>query len=164
MRNPNWDVSPGEIVSVTYAETTAALTGTAQFPLDNTIPQISEGTEILATASITPKKIGNNFLIRYKLHISSSVSNYGIAALFEGTTADAIDVTQKLIIFATYAYPNLIVGEIVVPITSLAARVYSIRIGPDTTNQGTLYVNTVNGTAYFGGKKRSILTVTEIAG
>ena len=65
--------------------------GSVWFPADDTIPQISEGTEIFSQA-YTPSSSATNILIRVLnilLYESSNISEAGCGALFISGTNDA---------------------------------------------------------------------------
>lgn len=81
---------PGQIVQRAYAETVAEFVVSATIPVDNSIPQITEGTEIL-TASITPRKTTNRVRVRF---IGDGYTNIASGtpgiALFRDAVADAL--------------------------------------------------------------------------
>lgn len=53
---------PGDTVQVAYAETAANTVLSTVIPADNTIPQVTEGTQVLS-ASITPTSASNFLLV-----------------------------------------------------------------------------------------------------
>jgi hypothetical protein len=57
-------VGAGSVIQTSYAEYTANSNLTAVIPVDDTIPQNTEGTEIL-TATITPKFATSLILVRF---------------------------------------------------------------------------------------------------
>jgi hypothetical protein len=83
----------GNIIQVAYAElTTSGVTGSAvSIPVDNTIPQNTEGAEIL-TCSITPKYINSILYIESFSHLAENTNTADsiVAALFKDSQADAI--------------------------------------------------------------------------
>jgi hypothetical protein len=58
-------------------------------PLDDTIPQNTEGDQYMSLA-ITPKSATNNLRIDVVIFLSSSSANTVTAALFQDSTANAI--------------------------------------------------------------------------
>lgn len=75
---------PQKVVQTVYAEYTAQATLTANIPGDNTIPQSTEGTQILS-ASITPTSASNR--VRASVFLAGQVAEAippAIGALFRG--------------------------------------------------------------------------------
>jgi hypothetical protein len=101
------------------------------FPADDTIPQITEGTEIFSQ-SYTPSSAATNILIRVNnlfLIETSNVSDAPHGALFISGDTDA-----KLVLLGTYSGGNInyhhgnLSGEVLVPSWS-GARTISVRKG-----------------------------------
>jgi hypothetical protein len=85
----------GNVIQVVYAElTTSTVTSSVSIPVDNTIPQNTEGVEIL-TCSITPKYANSILYIESNSFIGESANNVDniVQALFRDSTADAISVS-----------------------------------------------------------------------
>jgi len=85
----------GNVIQVAYAElTTSTVTSSVSIPVDNTIPQNTEGVEIL-TCSITPKYANSILYIESNSFIGESANNVDniVQALFRDSTADAISVS-----------------------------------------------------------------------
>lgn len=112
-------------------------------PLDGTIPQNTEGTEIVSL-SFTPKLSTSTLCIRYQ---SASVSaQVAVVALFVDSTANALAASRG-------SPSNL---EHFVAASSTSARTYKIRIGPATA--GSVVIN-----GNLGGIGGATLSVEEIA-
>jgi hypothetical protein len=80
----------GDIVQAPLpSQTGAYVTGTPIIPNDDTIPQITEGTEIL-TATLTPSSAVNWLHIRGKINMGAGAAVYSMCALFQDATADAL--------------------------------------------------------------------------
>lgn len=80
----------GVVLQVVSTLSTAAATGTTTIPLDNTIPQITEGDQYM-TLAITPKSTTNKLVIFVTAMLSSSASSqHLIGALFQDSTANAL--------------------------------------------------------------------------
>lgn len=138
-------------VNATYSSISAVI------PMDSTIPQISEGAQILS-ASITPASASNR--IRVSLSISvgraSNTDPDIVLSLFNGG-ASAIYST----FFDLYARSTQISGTFVdFPMTAIPIT-YSVRIG-----SGSLSAIFVNGAtiSYLGGAVSSSLVLEEIKG
>ena len=132
----------GNVVVDAYTATTTIST---LMPRDATVPQNTEGTEILS-ASITPRATTS----RVKITVSatsgetSGADTNVIFAVFKDSDADAIHAAQLL---NSGNATNNLGGVVVVYVDSPAttsAITYTVRVGPHT---GTLNLNTLYGTA-----------------
>lgn len=85
----NTQLALGVCVQAAYSATSAFATGTTTIPLDNTIPQITEGTEFM-TCSITPKSTTNILVIEVLMVGSVNATTNLIGALFQDSTANAL--------------------------------------------------------------------------
>ena len=87
----NWDtgVPVGAPDSIT-AIYTGSTDITANIPVDNTIPQITEGIEVL-TATLTPARVTNRLIIRVSgVYANNTVNGTTIFALFKDNDVNAI--------------------------------------------------------------------------
>src|SRR4029077_4212584 len=82
-------VGPGGVIQTSYAEYTANSNLSAVIPIDDTIPQNTEGTEILA-AAITPKFSSSRILVTFAGQWATSIVVTMIAALFRDASASAL--------------------------------------------------------------------------
>jgi hypothetical protein len=141
-----------------YAEYTTQSSVTAVIPFDNTIPLISEGTEILSI-SYTPKKVGSTIIVRATAvgSSSSAVAGQATVAMFAESTCIA---TGKLSQANSYTMDTTALSSKHTP-TSLSPVNFSVRAGPGS---GTLYLNAdYAGVGKWGGAARWTLTVEEYA-
>jgi hypothetical protein len=147
----------GDVVQVVYSENLVMSTTTTVIPNDDTIPQITEGYEVV-TATITPKSAANNIKIETVLNVSPSVSGGIAIAFFQDAIANALAAGFT----ACYAgtTPLQAVLTKVVNAGSTTARTYRTRVG--MVGAGTLTINGAAGARYFGGVMVSSMTVTEI--
>lgn len=82
------------IVQTVSATSASVVTGTAQIPNDDTIPQNTEGLEAI-TLAITPTNATNKLRIRAQINISTASSNdTKTAALFQDSTVNALHGVQ----------------------------------------------------------------------
>jgi hypothetical protein len=135
--------------SATYA-TNADLTTT--IPVDDTIPQNTEGTEIV-TVSITPSSASNKVRVRAYFYGQGNVSvSVMTGAIFRDSGASAL---TGGIGYARSTATNTVMGAYIEvvdsPATTLAVT-YKLRVGPDA---GTMRLNGGTGGRLFG----SALTV-----
>ncbi len=148
-------IIPSMLVQRKYSEylTNADLTTT--IPFDDTIPQNTEGTEIL-TATITPRSATNRIRIRFQGQASAGgTAGFGIA-LFVDSTASALAASQSIIGSSGYYVPGVLEYEEVA--TSLTARTYKIRVGGGST----IRLNGQHSGRIYGGTIRATLIVEEI--
>ena len=146
---------PKGLVDHAYAYYDTYASFTATIPADDSIPQNTEGTEILS-ATITPKSASNVLRVRYNCHMGISAGGNLVAALFRDSGAAAIDA--RTVVMSS----NWIVsvgGEIEVSAGSTAATTFKVRVGPFA---GTVYVNGTSSSRLFGGVSRCSLVIEEI--
>jgi hypothetical protein len=127
-------------------------------PNDDTIPQSSEGTEVM-TQSITPLSATSTIEVEAVWHASGSGSTLIMAALFvdSGTSAVAAGTS----VAGSSSLPGT--GKLLHRETagSTTARTYKLRVGPST---GTIRLNGTSSSRLLGGVMRSWLVVREIKG
>lgn len=143
-------------VQAVYGETATYSSTSTVLPADNSIPQNTEGAEIM-TASITPKSATNKLRIDVTVHCTSSGIIAGVVGLFQDTTANALAAT-----FVTP--PNASYGMVlslshVMDAGSTAAMTFKVRAGPGSA--GTLYINGYSVSRLLGGVMKCTITITE---
>ena len=127
-------------------------------PIDDTIPQITEGFEVI-TCAITPKSATNLLVIQANVDIGyGTVAYSGGMALFQDTTAGALaGVAWPRV--DIYLGPRALVYKMVAGTTSETT--FKIRVGP--AGAATVYINSVPGDTgrVFGGVASTTLTIFE---
>ena len=147
----------GNVVQVVNFQTGALATGTTVIPLDNTIPQITEGFEVM-TLAITPTNASNILMVDVATFIGTPTDNaWLITALFVGTTADALATMPQYAetsnpVASVFFRHRMVAGAT----TELTFRV---RCGQNTA--GTLSFNGHAGIGFFNGTSASSITITE---
>ena len=147
----------GTIVQVVNVQTGAVATGTSQIAADDTIPQNTEGTEVL-TLEITPTSASNKLLIQIVIYGSSSADAVMTPALFQDSTASALASIS--------AYQSTGTGTHTLPLNhymtagTTSATTFKVRVG---INSGTFTFNGYSGGRKLGGVAASSMTITEIA-
>lgn len=140
--------------SITGTSTTPGST-TAAIPFDNTIPQITEGVEVV-TASITPSNASNILEIMAICQVAiGSIGRIGVA-LFQDSNADAIASAFHLRDFSGSSV--IIFHRMVAGTTS--STTFSMRTGPSS---GISYWNREQGGNIFGGTIPSIINIKELS-
>lgn len=130
----------------------------AQIPADDTIPQNSEGVE-LVTATITPKSATNRLRIRASLSAAVGATGAVACALFQDSTANAIASR-----FLRAASDDVIQFEIEHEMAAgtTSAITFKLRAGPGAAALN-LYVNGSTGSRLGGGTQAVRMRITEYA-
>lgn len=146
-----------------YAENTDGGTFQNVIPADNSIPQITEGVEIVS-ASFKPTSATSRVRVTFSSIVSSDVAGRNIqGAIFDGD-ADALAARIVRIPAAQGAHEMLITKEYVPG--SDAQRTYSARLGIDASLGYTGSFNGASGGGnfipIFGGEQIATLIVEEV--
>lgn len=150
-------VPTGGTVQVVNTQTGAVNTGTTTIPLDDTIPQNTEGTEFM-TLAITPTNSSNKLKIEVVFNGTYSVAAWLIVALFQDTTANALATFMNYQQTGTAASNSVFTHYMTAGTTS--ATTFKVRAGGQTA--GTVTFNGQSGGRLFGGTIASSITITEI--
>lgn len=152
--------SGGNFVKSVYAQTGAVSTTTTAIPADDTIPQNTEGAEVI-TVTITPANSNNKLYITGHINwsrVDANVSNC-ILALFQDTTANALAATGAWQANAAAPCMGLdIFFEMTAGTTS--ATTFKLRAG--STAGSTVTFNGFNSARLFGGVAFSNISVIEV--
>jgi hypothetical protein len=156
----------GNVVQVAYSEiTTSGVSGSVTIPIDNTIPQNTEGAEIL-TCSITPLYANSILYVESNCFIgeNSNVFDSITAALFRDSTADAISVSINNA-SPTGAYGGAIAFNPIyllakVSASSTSSTTFKLRAGGSSA--GVIRWNGANGSQYFNGKLITYIRIIEV--
>lgn len=151
---------PGDIVQVAMNRyTTAAAITTPFIPNDDTIPQITEGTQILS-AAVTPSAAPNVMQITLQMAATASGAIYVGAALFNGAT-DAI--ASSILTPASADFINAILLQYVGLANQTTSITFTVRAA---ASSGTVTINGITSgpTRKYGGSMAATLNVQEIMG
>ena len=147
----------GSVIQIVTSADGAVATGTTIIPIDDTIPQNTEGDEYLSV-TITPKSTTNLLVIEGMIVLSSSASGFPVltSALFQDSIADALSVsimqgTIGISLTVPFRY-EMIAGTV-------SATTFKIRGGGHSA--GTTTLNGQGGLRLYGGTLASQITVTE---
>jgi len=147
---------PGSIVQTVFTENSTNTSDSTGIPKDNTIPQNTEGTELM-TATIVPKYTDSLIVVRVTVFLRGGSGASAGVALFKDSGADAIR--------ATYVYNGSQIGLNPVYLMyketsgSTTSRTFKVRFGQNT---GTMYVNGELSGDYYGGTIASSIEIQEI--
>jgi len=150
-------VGYGAVLQVVNTQTGAVATGTTTIPIDDTIPQNTEGTEFM-TLAITPKSATNKLKITVIAGVNPNGNLAVAGALFQDSTANAIAASVNSHPVAGAADTVVIVHYMTAGTTS--STTFKFRAGPSSA--GTVTFNGAAGGRYFGGVFASSITIEEI--
>jgi len=160
-----WAALPS-IVAVHSATLTTRQSITSVIPLDNTIPQKTEGTEVL-TVTFTPTSATNKliFMLRVAWGLQTAAAASAIMALFQDDTAGALDaaVLSNLPKSSGVLYGTS-TPVFVMDAGTTSETTFKIRAGL-SSNPGSnyLYINGDNSISpFFGGVCHTSITVLEV--
>lgn len=142
----------------TIHNSTATIGSTATvIPFDDTIPQNTEGAEVL-TATITPTSATNVLIIDVYISIVT-LNGYGTVtgALFQDTAASALSASWLYVPAANTGYPMIFSYKMTAGTTS--ATTFKLRVGPST---GTAYWLSNTAGRYLGGACMVSIKITEV--
>jgi hypothetical protein len=147
----------GSVVQIVNVEDGALNTGTTIMPVDDTIPQNTEGDEYI-TLSITPKATTNKLVVEaIVLAAHSASASVIVSALFQDSTANSLAVVAERMAGADQITTLALRHELTAGTTS--STTFKIRIGSNLA--GTTTFNGQAGARLFGGVAASSITITE---
>ena len=146
----------GDVVQTVATTLSAVATGTTTIPLDDTIPQNTEGTQFI-TAAITPSSAINLLEIHHHGLYSSSAPLHVTSALFQDSVANALHAMAINIATNAADIHNWIYRMLA---ATVAQTTFKVRAG--TATAGTTTFNGRGGVRSFGGVCNSYLKATEI--
>jgi|SRR5882672_3677613 len=156
------------VQQIRSSTSTAGSTSTV-IPYDNTIPQNTEGAQLL-TVTITPTNSSHILVIEYNHWLSSLVDTASqpkfISALFQDSTANAIyaqvdlQTAQNVQVVGGQVY-----GRYFMTAGTTSATTFKLRVGPATSSGTCSYFWLQDGSAgaKFSTAKLAVLTVTQWA-
>lgn len=145
-----------QVVNLLYATTTS--TAASNMPLDDTIPQITEGGEMF-TQSFTPTNASNKLFIDVLINASDGgTGNKMRAALFQDATANALAAVMGVNQYGAN-FPNQLSLKHYMTAGTTSAITFRIRMGGAGD---TITLNAISGTRVFGGVQNCVMTIMEI--
>jgi hypothetical protein len=154
------DGATAGVLSMSSAITGELVTGTTLMPSDDTIPQITEGHQMLSLA-VTPSDVLNLLKIDVTLFFSGSANARTVtAALFQDAGVNAIAVGAVKPYYIT-PYINQITFSHVMAAGTTSETTFTVRMGGDAAGAFTVYLNGNPG-RFYGGKLASSIIITEM--
>ena len=152
------EYSSGNTVQVVNTQTGTASTATTVFPLDDSIPQNTEGDQLM-TLAVTPTNTANILLVDVTIVLAASIAVWVGVGLFQDSVAGALAATAEYIGDAN-------TGAVIhfrhkMTAGTVSSTTFKIRAGPSSA--ATLTLNGAGGLRYFGGVQPSSITITEIS-
>ena len=154
-------ITPNHVVQfVSVQDGNLATTTSYTIPNDDTIPQNSEGLEVM-TLAITPFNANNTLIIDVGVNGTDNTNTNSLfAALFQDSIANALAISGA---FADNAATNNSVSvKHVMTAGTTSATTFKVRIGK-AQSSGTISFNGINAGRVWGGTASSFITITEIA-
>lgn len=148
------DTGFDELIQSIIASSGATFTSSNVILTDNSIPQSSEGDELI-TLTITPTSATNRLVFNFACFGSSSTNNAVTLALFQDATADALFATAEGF-WAAGAVTGCDWGYTMLAGTTNATT-FKVRFGPSSASTITL------NNAIYGGVQQVIFWCQEIA-
>lgn len=148
----------GSVVQTVYTISSAVATGTTTTPIDDTIPQNTEGDQYI-TQAITPNSATNLLMIEFTGLFGNSVSDSKlVCALHQDSTANALASTMDITAENGGCYVVKLSWIMVSGTTS--STTLKIRVGANTASTTTF--NGFGGARKLGGVAASVLRIQEI--
>ena len=132
-------------------------TGSTAIPLDNTIPQNTEGVQYLSQA-ITPLSAANILMIDSRQNFSANGGQFIGIALFQDATASAIAAASMMITSASETACATL--QYVMKANTAASTTFKIRMG--CNGAVAIYFNGYSAARLYGGVMASTLQIQEI--
>ena len=150
-------VSSGTVLQVVNYTTGAVATGTTAIPQDDTIPQITEGTQFM-TLAITPRSATSKLIIQVVTCVTASVTDNVCTALFQDSTANALAALNAVNSVAGWVLNHSYVYYMTSGTTS--STTFRVRVGAN--GGSTITFNGSGGGRLYGGVMPSSITITEV--
>jgi hypothetical protein len=153
-----YSVAGGKVLQVVKTQTGAVATGTTTVPIDDTIPQNTEGDEYM-TLAVTPKSASSRLRVDVVWHGGHSTAGATVIAvsLFRDSAADALAVGADRAEVASSVQNIAFSHDMASPGTS--ATTFKVRAGGE--DAGTTTFNGQGGARIYGGVLASSIIITE---
>lgn len=150
----------GTIVGTGSSAYAASVNLTTQIPWDDTIPQVTEGTQIISV-NMTAQAALNTFRIRFSGEVATTAASWVIAALFVDGAANAV-AGSGVFCEETVGSGRALVFDFFYTPGDTATHTIAVRVGPDAAV--TVRLNGAGTARRLGGIMSAILSWDEIKG
>lgn len=147
----------GAVKQAVYNSTGAVVTGTTTIPMDDSIPQNTEGVEAI-TVTLTPISATSTLIVEAGCFLAHSANSDITIALFRDSSADAIGATMATPSSSDKCQGGMISS--VVTAGSTSATTFKLRAGAN--GAGNLTIGGRAGARLFGGVGLTWIKVTEV--
>ncbi len=156
-------IAAAPVRQIVSSFSSAVATGTTQIPVDDTIPQNTEGDQYLSV-SIAPKSATSKLLFLVPFNLSLGAANFATVALFQDSTANALASVNGLAanVSGAATYPFELVLMHVMTSGTTSSTTFKVRAGPSGAD--TLTFNGQSGARKMGGTMSSGIIILEIGG
>jgi hypothetical protein len=141
------------------SENYSSFTMSTVIPNDDSIPQISEGTEVMSL-SYVPTSGANLLRIQSQAHVSVSGGDAPAMALFRDSTANALAAIQA----DNYTGTAAVILNLNHTTKAVSAASTVFRVRAAATSGATLTFQGRGGARYYGGAMDSYMEIMEIMG
>lgn len=151
--------APGSVVDSVVGNytTNAAITGAGNIiPVDDTIPLVTEGLQIISVA-LTPKSVANKLRCRFSAQGTGAAAANLTYAIFVGSTCIDTSIAQN----TAADVPATMASEAEFSPASVAAQTIQVRVGIQIA-AASIRLNGTSTARLFGGSSSATLTVEEI--
>jgi len=159
-----WAALAQKVLQVQSVENATYITSTNNIPRDNTIPQITEGVQVLQI-NITPQSSSSYlfFICEYHIQEASNQGDGGVAALFQTGVSNAYAVWyQGLTSGGAGENMPTASGIAMIPNSSTSAQSWTVRFGTDTGTMLTLGGTTYYQAGFYANLVKNRLTCFEV--
>ena len=146
----------GTVVQIKNVQTGAKSSGTTVIPLDDSIPQKTEGIEVM-TLAITPTSTSTRLKIEVQVYMANDSGDDHIVALFQDGTANALAAGINFQVTVNGCTEHSFSHNMAAGTTS--ATTFKVRLGCDSS--GTTTFNGFGNARKLGGTMASSITITE---
>ena len=150
-------VTSNRVLQVANFSTNAVASGTTLIPIDDTIPQNTEGNEYMSLA-FTPVSATSNLKIDIVAQVWNSATAAMTAALFQDSITNSIGAVFR---GALSSSGEPLAFTVYVASASTSTRTYKVRAGGSLASTTTF--NGTVGNRILGGAITSSITITEYA-
>jgi len=151
--------SAGKVLNVWQTKTTTAGSTTNTIPLDNTIPQNTEGAEIFTPISVTPASASSKLIVTCSFWGSNSNVTTPAAALFLDSDANAVASTLTTSPWGANIALQIL-WTFVIDSWS-GTKLVKLRAGATSPGVTFRWLQTVAG-QFFDGTDQGVMTILEV--
>ena len=150
---------PGDVVGSVYYVTGEAATGTTTVPVDDTIPQSSEGDQFMSQA-YTPTSAANLLLVDAQAALVTSAQGAIAMSLFQDSNANSLATGVLSVLPSVWGVAHI---KYMARSQLSSSTTFKIRAGNNAAGTTAINASTA-GTRYYGGVFNSYIDIKELMG